>query len=142
MSERVLLVDDEEDFLEIMAERMEARGMEVVTCTTAEEAIAKIKDETFDAIVLDFMMPGMDGMHALKEIKAKRPESQIILLTGHATVEKGVEAMKMGATDFLEKPADIEALEKKIKDASARRMLIVEKETEERIKDVMKRMGM
>ena len=141
MSEKVLLVDDEEDFLEIMSERMEARGMQVVTCTSAEEAIEKIKQETFDAIVLDFMMPGMDGMHALKEIKAKRPESQIILLTGHATVEKGVEAMKMGAADFLEKPADLEALEKKIKDASARRMLIVEKETEERIKDVIQRLG-
>lgn len=141
MSEKVLLVDDEEDFLEIMSERMEARGMEVVTCTSAEEAIEKIKEETFDAIVLDFMMPGMDGMHALKEIKGKQPESQIILLTGHATVEKGVEAMKMGATDFLEKPADLEALEKKIKDASARRMLIVEKETEDRIKDVLRRVG-
>ncbi len=141
MTEKVLLVDDEEDFLEIMSERMEARGMAVTTCTSAEEAVEIIKTETFDAIILDFMMPGMDGFQALKEIKTKRPESQIILLTGHATVEKGVEAMKMGATDFLEKPADIEALEKKIKDASARRMLIVEKETEDRIKEVIRRAG-
>jgi DNA-binding NtrC family response regulator len=141
MSEKVLLVDDEEDFLEIMSERIEARGMTVTTCTSAEEAIEIIKTETFDAIILDFMMPGMDGFQALKEIKSKRPESQIILLTGHATVEKGVEAMKMGATDFLEKPADIEALEKKIKDASARRMLIVVEETEKRIRDVIRRVG-
>lgn len=141
MSEKVLLVDDEEDFLEIMSERMTARGMEVTTCTSAQEAIDQIKEENFDAIILDFMMPGMDGFQALREIKAKRPELQIILLTGHATVEKGVEAMKMGATDFLEKPADIEALEKKIKDASARRMLLVEKETEARIQDVIRRMG-
>ena len=141
MTEKVLLVDDEEDFLEIMSERMEARGMEVTTCTTAEHAIEKINEETFDAIILDFMMPGMDGFQALKEIKTKRPELQIILLTGHATVEKGVEAMKMGATDFLEKPADIEALQAKIKEASARRMLIVEKETESRIKDVIRRFG-
>ncbi len=141
MTEKVLLVDDEEDFLEIMSERMEARGMAVTTCTSAEEAVEIIKTDTFDAIILDFMMPGMDGFQALKEIKSKQPESQIILLTGHATVEKGVEAMKMGATDFLEKPADIEALEKKIKDASARRMLIVEKETEDRIKDVIRRVG-
>jgi len=112
MSEKVLLVDDEVEFLEIMSERMEARGMAVTTCTSAEEAVEIIKTETFDAIILDFMMPGMDGFQALKEIKSKRPESQIILLTGHATVEKGVEAMKMGATDFLEKPADIEALER------------------------------
>ncbi|MEJ2157133.1 MAG: response regulator [Desulfobacteraceae bacterium] len=141
MNEKVLLVDDEEDFLEIMSERMEARGMSVTTCTSAEEAVDIIKTETFDAIILDFMMPGMDGFQALKEIKSKHPEAQIILLTGHATIEKGVEAMKMGATDFLEKPADIEALEKKIKDASARRMLIVEKETEERIRDLIRRFG-
>ena len=86
-------------------------------------------------------MPGIDGMQALKDIKARRPEAQIILLTGHATVEKGVEAMKLGATDFLEKPADIEVLEMKIKDASTRRMLIVEKQTEERVKDRLRRFG-
>lgn len=142
MSEKVLLVDDEEDFLEIMAERMTARGMQVTTCTSAESAVKMINSETFDAIILDFMMPGMDGFQALKAIKAKRPDSQIILLTGHATLEKGVEAMKMGATDFLEKPADIEALEQKIKAASARRMLIVEKETEKRIQEVINRTGM
>jgi DNA-binding NtrC family response regulator len=141
MTEKVLLVDDEEDFLEIMAERMTARGMEVTTCESAEAALNKIQALAYDAIILDFMMPGMDGFQALKKIKKLRPEMQIILLTGHATVEKGVEAMKMGATDFLEKPADIEALEKKIKDASARRMLLVEKATEERIKDVIRRFG-
>ena len=141
MSEKVLLVDDEEDFLEIMAERMRARDMIVETCTSAEEAFKKIASKNFDAIILDFMMPGVDGMRALKEIKAKSPESQIILLTGHATIEKSVEAMKAGATDFLEKPADLKALEQKIKDASARRMVIVEKQAEERIKDVIRRMG-
>lgn len=141
MTEKVLLVDDEEDFLEIMAERMTARNMDVHTCTTAEEALAKIRAENYDAIILDFMMPGMDGMSALKEIKAKSPESQIILLTGHATIEKSVEAMKLGATDFLEKPADLEALEKKIKEAKSNRMVIVEKQAEERIRDLLRRMG-
>ncbi|MGB5986037.1 MAG: response regulator [Desulfobacterales bacterium] len=141
MSEKVLLVDDEEDFLEVMAERMQARGFEVETCTSAEEALAKINSQAFDAIIMDFMMPGMDGMHALKEIKTRRPESQIILLTGHATVEKGVEAMKLGATDFLEKPADLEALEAKIKAASAERMLIVEENAQEKVKDIIKRLG-
>lgn len=142
MTEKVLLVDDEIDFLEIMSERMKARGIDVVTCTSAEDALKMIKSEAFDAVILDFMMPGMDGMHALKEIKASRPESQIILLTGHATVEKGVEAMKLGATDFLEKPADLEALAGKIKSASARRMMIVEKQTEARIKEMISRFGM
>ena len=142
MVEKVLLVDDEEDFLEVMAARMQARGMEVQTCKSAEEALKKIKEENFDAVILDFMMPGMDGIQALKEIKARRPESQIILLTGHATIEKSVEAMKLGAADFLEKPADIKTLEEKIKEASAKRMVIVEKQAEARIKDIIQRLGM
>ncbi len=141
MSEKVLLVDDEEDFLEIMAERMRARDMIVETCTSAAEAYKKIAGENFDAIILDFMMPGVDGMRALKEIKTKSPESQIILLTGHATIEKSVEAIKAGASDFLEKPADLEALEKKIKAASANRMVIVQKQAEARIQEVLKRFG-
>ena len=80
-------------------------------------------------------------MQALRDIKARSPEAQIILLTGHATVEKGVEAIKAGATDFLEKPADLEELEKKIKDASTRRMLIVEKQAKDKLKDTLRRFG-
>jgi DNA-binding NtrC family response regulator len=142
MSEKVLLVDDEEDFLEAMSERMRGRDMEVITASSAREAFEKIESDTFDAIILDFQMPGMDGMETLKSIKAKRPESQIILLTGYATVEKGVEAMKIGAADFLEKPADLEVLSKKIKQAKAEKMLIVEKQQEKKIIDIIKRFGM
>ena len=138
MSEKVLLVDDEEDFLEVMSERMQARGMQVETCTSAEAAFEKIKAETFDAIILDFMMPGIDGMDALKKIKAKRPEAQIILLTGHGTIDKGVEAMKLGAMDFVEKPADFKELLEKIMKAKDKRMLLVAKRHEERIKELMK----
>lgn len=139
MSEKVLLVDDEREYLEIMSERMRARGMIVTTTESADQALSIIEKETFDAIVMDFQMPGMDGMEALKAIKTKKPELQIILLTGHATVEKTVEAMKIGATDFLEKPADLEALAKKIKDAKTEKMLLVEKQTEEKIKDILQR---
>ena len=141
MSEKVLLVDDEQEFLEIMSERMQAPGMEVITASSAEKALSLLEKESFDAIVLDFQMPDIDGMEALKAMKKKRPESQIILLTGYATIEKSVEAMKIGATDFLEKPADLEALAEKIKAAKADKMLIVEKQTEEKIKDILKRFG-
>ena len=110
MTERVLLVDDEEEFLEIMAERMRARDMEVTTSTSAAEALELIATESYDAVIMDFQMPEMDGIQALKAIREKKPEMQIILLTGHATVEKGVEAMKAGAMDFVEKPADLDAL--------------------------------
>ena len=141
MSEKVLLVDDEKEFLEIMSDRMKARDMEVTTATSAQQALEIIERESFDAIILDFQMPGMDGMDALKAIKAKKPELQIILLTGYATIEKGVEAMKIGATDFIEKPADLEVLAEKIKNAKAEKMLIVEKQTEDKVKNIIKKYG-
>ncbi len=141
MTEKVLLVDDEKELLEIMSDRMEARGMKVTTANSADKALAIIKKETFDAIIMDFQMPGMDGMAALKSIKNLKPELQIILLTGYGTVEKTVEAMKIGATDFIQKPADLEALTEKIKKAKAEKMLIVGKQTEEKIKDILQRHG-
>ncbi len=141
MSEKVLMVDDEKEFLEIMSERMKARDIDVTTATSADQALEIIENESFDAIILDFMMPGMDGMDALKAIKAKKPESQIILLTGYATVEKSVEAMKIGATDFVEKPVDLAVLAEKIKNAKAEKMIIVEKQTEDKVKNILKKYG-
>jgi len=127
--------------LDIMAQRMEARGLEITTAESADQALSVIEKEHFDAIVMDFQMPGMDGMEALKAIKAKSPELQIILLTGYATVEKTVEAMKAGASDYLEKPVDIEVLTAKIKKAKADKNQHIEKQTDERIKDILQRFG-
>ncbi len=141
MSERVLLVDDESDFLEVMSERLDAKGMDVATAESPQSALDIIEKESFDAVILDFSMPGMDGIQALKLLREKKPELQVILLTGYGTVEKGVEAMKMGATDFIEKPADIETLVDKIKAAKSQKMLILEKQQEGRIKDILKKFG-
>lgn len=137
MTEKVLLVDDEEQFLETLAERMRARGMEVTTATSAAEALKKVAAESYDAVILDLLMPQIDGIETLGILKKKNPDIQVILLTGHATVEKGVEAMKQGASDFLEKPASVEVLTEKIKKASAKRMVLVEKHTEEKIKEIL-----
>ncbi len=137
MGEKVLLVDDEEDFIEALGERMENRGMKVSTTTSAKDAIKKVKEESYDAIVLDLQMPEMDGIEALKAIKKINPDMQVILLTGHATVEKGIEAMKLGAMDLIEKPADIETIAKKIKKAQAKKMILVEKKTEEKIRKII-----
>jgi len=137
MSEKVLLVDDEADFISIMAERMEARGMEVSTATSAREALEMVEDRFFDAVVLDLMMPEMDGLEALKAFKEKNPDLQVIMLTGHATVEKGIEAIKLGAMDLVEKPADLGTLSEKIKKAQARKLILVEKHNEERIRKII-----
>jgi DNA-binding NtrC family response regulator len=141
MEEKVLLVDDEEKFLEMMAERMRARGMQVSTAVSAAEAILLAETESFDAIILDLKMPEMDGLEVLKILKKKRPDSQVILLTGHASVEKGIEAMKLGATDFLEKPADLNELAQKIKAAQTEKMLVVEKALEEKVKQIIIQKG-
>ncbi len=137
MAEKILLVDDEKDFVETLAERMRTRGMNVSTRTSAKDVLDNVDIEAFDAIVLDLQMPDMDGIEALKLIRAKNPNLQVILLTGHATVEKGIEAMKLGALDLLEKPADIETLTEKIKKASTKKMMLVQEETAVKIKEII-----
>jgi len=141
MSEKVLLVDDEKKFLDAMSERMKTRGLEVETSGSAEEALDMLSQESFDAVVLDLRMPEMDGIEALKRMKEKRPELQVILLTGHATVEEGVEAIKLGAMDFIEKPADLDVISDKIKKAKEKKMLIVDEMNRDKFMDVLKRYG-
>jgi DNA-binding NtrC family response regulator len=137
MTEKVLLIDDETDFLEIMSERMKAREIDVTTASSAKEALKQVEHESYDAIILDLQMPEIDGLETLKILKSKNPDLQIILLTGHATVEKGVEAMKLGAMDLMEKPADLKVLTEKIKKAHAKKMILVEKHTEEKIRHIL-----
>lgn len=141
MSEKVLLIDDEPEFLKSLSERMTIRGMDVSMAETPENAITSLENGEFDAIVLDLQMPGMDGIEVLKYIKSNHSEMQVILLTGHATLEKGIEAMKLGAMDFMEKPADIDALTEKIKKAQAKKMVLVEKNTEEKLQKIITTKG-
>ncbi len=141
MTEKVLLIDDEEEFLATLSERMEIRGMDVSTAATAQNAVAALDNNEYDAIVLDLQMPDMNGIEMLKIIKKTHPDMQVILLTGQATLEAGIEAMKLGAMDFMEKPADINSLTEKIKKAQAKKMVIVEKKTESKVKDILSSKG-
>jgi len=134
----VLLVDDEEQFLEVLSQRLKARGLKVDTVTSGEDALRRVEDHNFDAIVVDLAMPGIDGIETLKRIKEKRPDLEIIMLTGHATVKSGIEAMKLGAEDFLEKPVDLNDLLEKIGEAKNKRMLVVEKGRQEELKKIIK----
>jgi DNA-binding NtrC family response regulator len=119
MSAKVLLVDDEKDFLDIMAERMEARGMDVSTACSAEDALKMVQTESYDAVIIDFLMPEMDGFSALKMFKESRTDLSVILLTANVTEENRIEAIKLGALEIFEKPADLNLLTQKIEEAKA-----------------------
>jgi len=119
MSVTVLLIDDDQEFLDILAERLTIRGMEVTTMSSGRAALDLARTTWFNAIVLDLQMPDLDGLQVLEQLIAFNPGQQIILLTGHATVSKGVQAMKLGAADVLEKPVDIRQLVEKIHAVSA-----------------------
>ncbi len=121
MHEKVLLIDDEPDFLEAMAARMQVRGLDVTTTTSTIDDLSLAESGHFDVIVMDLMMPEMAGLEALKALKDLKPKSQIILLTGYATREIEAEALKLGAVDLIEKPADIERLLEKIKEARSKK---------------------
>jgi DNA-binding NtrC family response regulator len=136
--EKILIVDDEQDFVTALAKRLRSRGYDAETAGGGKEALDKVKIEDFIAIVLDLKMPGFDGIETLKRLKKANPDLQIILLTGHGSIREGVEAMKHGALDFLEKPADFDDLLEKINNAKANRMLLVDKRVEENITDILK----
>lgn len=138
---KVLLVDDEQDFVETLAERMEARGYSVETAGDGEQAIAKAAGGGFDAVFLDLAMPGLDGIETLKRLKEIDPELQVILLTGQATVRKGIEAMKLGALDLLEKPADFKQLTAKIEEAAHNKASLTEEHVMQEIDEIVRKRG-
>ena len=138
---KVLLVDDEKEFVETLAMRLETRGLTVSVAETGEMAVEKVQEKSFDAILLDLAMPDMDGIDTLKRLRELNPDSQVVLLTGRATVKKATEAMRLGALDLLEKPVDIEVLVEKIEEAATNKMLLTEKRIEEQVTDILRKKG-
>jgi len=109
----VLLVDDEEGFIEALARRLGKRGFRIATATSGVMALEALEEEgatKTDVVVLDVKMPGMDGLETLAAIKDHHPLVEVIMLTGHATVESAIEGMKRGAFDYLMKPCDMDIL--------------------------------
>lgn len=137
----ILLVDDEQDFRRILIKRLGMRGIHVQEASQGEEALQVLKERPVDVIVMDVKMPGMGGLEALKHIKEQHPMAEVILLTGHASPQDGVEGIKAGAFDYLTKPIELEHLARKITQAhnKIRRTLAEKQESEfrERIKQQM-----
>lgn len=127
----VLLVDDEASFVETLSKRIAKRGLKVSTAFSGPGALDTLKSggaSTYDVVILDVKMPGMDGLEALAAIKQQHPNVEVIMLTGHATVESAIEGMKAGAFDYLMKPCDIDLLLAKID-----RAVVKKREHEEKI---------
>jgi DNA-binding NtrC family response regulator len=114
---KILLVDDEIKFLKAIADRLALKGFEVTTADNGKEAIYAAKQGGFDVAVLDLQMPGMDGTEVLKILKQNHKFIEIIMLTGHATVNSAIECTRLGVYDFLEKPYDFDMLVESLKGA-------------------------
>jgi len=129
---KILIVDDETAFAEIMAKRLSQRGFSVLTAGGGPEALKIIEGrDDLDVILLDVKMPGMDGLEVLQAVVAMKPLLRVVLLTGHGTVESAVAGIKLGAFDYLMKPAEIEALAAKLNEATAQK-----REVEQEIMDI------
>ena len=118
----VMLADDEAPFVDAMTKRLSKRNLRILSAHSGHEAMEKLQPEgTVDVVILDVKMPGMDGIETLREIKKTYPLVEVIMLTGHATVETGIEGMKLGAFDYLMKPCDIDQLMMKVQEAKSRK---------------------
>lgn len=126
---RVLIVDDEKDFVEILSLRLAEMGEKVASAHSGEECLKTLAQTEIDVVILDIRMPGMDGIATLNEIKRRHPLVEVIMLTGHGSTETAVQGMKLGAFDYLLKPADFDDLLGKLTSARKRK-----DEQEERIR--------
>ena len=137
MTARILIVDDEEDFALALAERLSIRDYDVATSFTGEDAIEKVKHYNYDVVILDVRLPGMDGVEVLKEFKGIKPLTEIIMLTGNATVESAIEGMKLGAFDYLMKPCETNDLIAKINNAYNKKVEHEERIREAKVKEII-----
>jgi DNA-binding NtrC family response regulator len=118
----IMLVDDEEDFVEMLGLRLKEIGENVVAAYSGSECLNALETQDIDVVILDVKMPGMDGIEVLQAIKKQYPLVEVIMLTGHGTIEIAVQGMKMGAFDFLFKPADFDELTEKLNQARQRKL--------------------
>ena len=137
----IMLVDDEVSFVETMAKRLDKRDIRVITAFSGKEALETLSNNrNLDVVILDVKMPGTDGIETLRDLKKNYPLMEVIMLTGHATVESAIEGMKLGAFDYLMKPCDIEQLVEKVELATRKNRHHLEKIREAEVREALQRM--
>ena len=138
----VMLVDDEVPFVETMTKRLGKRGVKVICAYGGQKALEKLDtNRNVDVVILDVKMPGMDGIAALQEIKQQHPLVEVIMLTGHATVETAIMGMRLGAFDYLMKPCEMEQLLAKVEDATKKKREHEERIREAKVKELISKHG-
>ena len=135
---KLLLVDDEINFLQPIAERLSLKDFDVIAASNGKEAITSAENDLFDVAVVDFQMPGMDGTQVLKTLKERHRYLEIIMLTGHATIESAVECTKLGAFKYLEKPYSFEKLVEAIQEAYEARLRKKFEQNQKRMEEIKK----
>jgi len=124
---QLLIVDDEERFLHTTKILLEKRGVITFTATNGTDALKAMDEHRIDVVILDVKMPGIDGVAVLRTTKQRHPLLEVIMLTGHASVESAVEGLKLGAFDYVKKPCDISDLITKVNDAYDKKHAMEEK---------------
>lgn len=139
----VMLVDDEIPFVETMKKRLERRSLKILAAYSGEEALETLdKNRNTDIVILDVKMPGLDGIETLRRIRRSFPLTEVIMLTGHGTIESAIEGMKLGAFDYLLKPCEIEQLMTKVQEATQKKRDHEEKIREARVREVLSSHGL
>lgn len=124
MTCKLLLVDDEKTMVKYLSKRLIKKGFEINTAYNGSDALEQVRAADFDVVLLDVLMPGINGIDTLKEIKKIKPRTEVIMLTGHASVEAGIEGMKAGAFNYIMKPFDPNELMAEINLACEQRRII------------------
>jgi len=123
----VLIVDDEKNIRLTLSRALEALALETATAVNGEEALSRIREKDFGLVLLDLKMPGMDGMEVLRRLREARPDIKVIIITAHGTIESAVEAMKLGAVDFMQKPFAPKEIRELVRKVLSRDALVAEK---------------
>lgn len=138
----ILLVDDETSFIETMSKRLQKREFNVMTAASGQEALDVLRvNRSLDVVILDVKMPGMDGIETLQAIKKEFPLVEVIMLTGHATIESAIDGMKTGAFDYLMKPCDIDQLIAKVLDAGRKKQEHAQRMEQAQLEKIMSTKG-
>ena len=137
LNAKILLVDDEVVFTTNVSKLLVSRGYRVRAVNSGDSAIRALEEEKYDVVVLDLKMPGMDGITTLKEIKKLGLFTETLILTGHGSIDSALEAMKLGAYDYLTKPCDIDDLVAKIESAWEKKDGVEKEDIQEKIHKVV-----